>query len=185
MTENTLIYNRSLNFLQVVFTGSSDIRIVDTKDFIVNTITTGNYKERILTVANLSSLECLDAFYRLDFVANHYPEFLKIHESIMLKQLCEKDILILTLFIILANIMDSNNNTLADTVFKIPIITVFTDDDDMDNEIPISTLYENKELKIPIPTNNLAICSITNCVNNRILLTAAGLALNIVAEDEY
>jgi len=39
MTENTLIYNRSLNSLQVVFIGSSDIKIVDTKDFIVNIIT--------------------------------------------------------------------------------------------------------------------------------------------------
>jgi len=186
MSENLIIHNRSLNYIQIVFTESKNIKVIDIKDVNSTVITESNYKKELLTLANVSSLECFNAFYKLEYVANYYPEFRTIYENIMFNRtLSIRDILTLSVFITVVKILDNNNTNFSDAVLKIPTICITTNDENDDTEIELSKLYESKELKIPINTDTIAMCPITNCLYNKIIITAAGLALNTIAENKY
>ncbi len=186
MSENLVMHNRSLNCIQIVFTESKDIKVIDIKDVNSAVVTVSNYKKELLTLANVSSLECFNAFYKLEYVANYYPEFRTIYENIMFNRtLSIKDILILSMFITIVKILDNNNTNFSDTEFKTPIIYIATNDEGGDIEIELSKLYDSKELKIPINTDTIAMCPITNCLYNKIIITAAGLALNAMVENKY
>lgn len=93
------MHNRGLNCIQIVFTESKDIKVIDIKDVNSAVVTVSNYKKELLTLANVSSLECFNAFYKLEYVANYYPEFRTIYENIMFNRtLSIKDILILSIY---------------------------------------------------------------------------------------
>ena len=186
MSENLIIHNKGLNYIQIVFTESKDIKVIDAKDVNSVVITAGNYKKELLAMANVSSLECFNEFYKLEYRANYYPEFLKMYDDVMFNRtLSVKDILTLSVFITVVKILDNNNTNFSDAVLKIPIIDIATNDEDDNTEIELSKLYESKELKIPINTDTIAMCPITNCLYNKIIITAAGLALNAMVENKY
>ena len=83
MSENLIIHNKSLNYIQIVFTESKDIKVIDIKDVNSVVITAGNYKKELLAMASVSSLECFNTFYRLEYLAKYYPEFSKMYENVM------------------------------------------------------------------------------------------------------